>query len=107
MHFALKKRKPAGDLRQTEHHAAITRAQLQIPNGTDAINTMRFIVFGSPTPACFAGLSFAPPAFAGFAIIVTLYRYKIVTLSCLYSIAHAMRLSRAFPLDKSSGRLKA
>jgi hypothetical protein len=39
---------------------------------------MRFIVFGSLTPAAFAGLSFAPPAFAGFAIIVTLAHYNRV-----------------------------
>jgi len=40
---------------------------------------MRFIVFGSLTPAHLAGLSFAPPAFAGFAIIVTRLRYRTVT----------------------------
>jgi hypothetical protein len=41
---------------------------------------MRFIVFGSLTPAYLAGLSFAPPALAGFAIIVTSLRYKRITL---------------------------
>jgi hypothetical protein len=41
---------------------------------------MRFIVFGSLTPAHVAGLSFAPPALAGFAIIVTSLHYKTVTL---------------------------
>jgi hypothetical protein len=40
---------------------------------------MRFIVFGSLTPAHLAGLSFAPPAFTGFAIIVTILHYKLVT----------------------------
>ena len=38
----------------------------------------RFIVFGNLTLAHIASHGFAPPTFAGFAIIVTLLYYKYV-----------------------------
>jgi hypothetical protein len=50
-----------------------------IAKGAKALTRMRFIVFGSLTPAHLAGLSFAPPVFTGFAIIVTRLRYRTVT----------------------------
>jgi hypothetical protein len=52
---------------------------MHIAKGAKALQIMRFIVFGSLTPAHLAGLSFAPPVFTGFAIIVTIRRYKLVT----------------------------
>jgi hypothetical protein len=50
-----------------------------IAKGAKAIQRLLFIVFGSLTPAHLAGLSFAPPAFTGFAIIVTVPHYNYVT----------------------------
>jgi hypothetical protein len=58
----------------------ITRfIEAHIAKGAKASARMRFIVFGSLTPAHLAGLDFAPPAFTGFAIIVTIRHYKLVT----------------------------
>jgi hypothetical protein len=58
----------------------ITRfVSAHIAKGAKAIQRLLFIVFGSLTPANLAGLSFAPPALAGFAIIVTSLHYKTVT----------------------------
>jgi hypothetical protein len=50
--------------------------EAQIAKGAKAFKKMRFIVFGSLTPAHLAGLDFAPPALAGFAIIVTIRHYR-------------------------------
>ena len=63
---------------------------------------MRFILFfGSLTPAYVASLGFAPPAFTGFAIIVTLTYYKYVNYLFPVYYSRWKRFVKAYSLDMS------